>query len=140
MPQRAIEGGAAWSLLPHCTERTNAPAATSEWVKVARHLGVDLRIVASGCCGMAGLYGHERANRATSERIYGLSWGPILADAVHAGRTVATGYSCRCQAHLLDGLQLMHPLQLLLRAVRAGEAAPAMHVASSLGVVHHEED
>jgi Fe-S oxidoreductase len=140
MPQRAIEGSAAWSLLPHCTERTNAPAATSEWVKVARHLGVDLRIVASGCCGMAGLYGHERANRATSEKIYGLSWGPILADAVHAGRTVATGYSCRCQAHLLDGLQLMHPLQLLLRAVRAGEAAPAMHVASSPGVVHHEED
>ena len=57
------------------------------------------QIVASGCCGMAGLYGHELANRPTSETIYGLSWGPILADARHAGRTLATGYSCRCQVH-----------------------------------------
>ena len=83
----------------------------------ARRLGVDLQIVASGCCGMAGLYGHERANRPTSEAIYGLSWGPILADARHAGRTLATGYSCRCQANLVDGLQLMHPVQLLLRVL-----------------------
>ena len=92
LPQRAVNGAPSWTLLPHCTERTNAPAATSDWVKVGRRLGVDLQIASSGCCGMAGLYGHELANRSTSEAIYGLSWGPILADAGHAGRTVATGY------------------------------------------------
>ena len=84
---------------------------------------------------------HELANRPTSETIYGLSWGPILADAAHAGRTLATGYSCRCQAKLVDGLQLMHPLQLLLRAVKAGSAAHYPHagISSSLEREHHEE-
>jgi FAD/FMN-containing dehydrogenase/Fe-S oxidoreductase len=142
LPQRPVDGSPTWALLPHCTERTNAPAATGDWVKVGRHLGVDLQVVASGCCGMAGLYGHERANRSTSETIYGLSWGPILADARHAGRTLATGYSCRSQANLVDGLQLMHPLQLLLRALKAGPAARSMHAdhaASEREQAHHEE-
>ncbi|HEX7891761.1 MAG TPA: FAD-binding and (Fe-S)-binding domain-containing protein [Ramlibacter sp.] len=119
LPQLAAEGTAPWALLPHCTERTNAPAATAEWARVARRLGVELQVLASGCCGMAGLYGHEQRNRATSEKIYGLSWRSLLADPRHAGRTVATGYSCRCQAQIMDGVQLMHPLQLLLRAVGA---------------------
>nr|WP_315236400.1 FAD-binding and (Fe-S)-binding domain-containing protein [uncultured Albidiferax sp.] len=117
LPRLAPSGGPAWALLPHCTERTNAPAAMLDWVRVASHLGVGLRVLASGCCGMAGLYGHELANRATSERIYGLSWGAILAEAESAGRTLATGYSCRCQVNLMDGIQLQHPLQLLLRTV-----------------------
>jgi len=93
--------------------------------------------VASGCCGMAGLYGHERANRTTSETIYGLSWKSILSDPENAGRAVATGYSCRCQAAIMDGLELAHPLQLLLRRLKAANAPrpkPATQVAA-----HHEE-
>jgi len=141
LPQGSVDGQPAWMLLPHCTERTNAPAATADWVKVGRRLGVELQIAASGCCGMAGLYGHELANRPTSETIYGLSWGPILAEARHAGRTLATGYSCRCQVALIDGLQLMHPVQLLLRAVKGGAAAQSLH-ANTAAVrerEHHEE-
>jgi FAD/FMN-containing dehydrogenase/Fe-S oxidoreductase len=125
LPQLRPGLQASWALLPHCTERTNAPAATADWVTVARHLGVDLQVVASGCCGMAGLYGHEREHRSTSEAIYGLSWGPLLATPRYAGRAVATGYSCRCQASIIDGVQLMHPVQLLLAAVQAaGAGAP----------------
>lgn len=130
-----------WTLLPHCTERTNASAATADWLKLGQRLGVDLQVEASGCCGMAGLYGHERANRATSEAIYQLSWKQILADQQHAGRTLATGYSCRCQAHLIDGVALQHPLQLLLHAVKNRPSAPR----ASMGerqreLAHHEED
>lgn len=140
LPHLAAKDSPTWTLLPHCTERTNAPAATSEWIKVGRHLGVQLQIGASGCCGMAGLYGHELANRPTSESIYGLSWGPLLAEAGHAGRTLATGYSCRCQAKLVDGLRLMHPVQLLLRALKAGSAAHS-HASVLLRreLEHHEE-
>jgi Fe-S oxidoreductase len=88
---------------------------------------------------MAGLYGHEAASRATSETIYGLSWGPILADARHAGRTLATGYSCRCQASLIDGLQLMHPVQLLLRVVKGGAVAHSLH-ANTASVREREQE
>jgi Fe-S oxidoreductase len=141
LPQLCPGLAASWALLPHCTERTNAPAATADWVTVARRLGVDLQVVASGCCGMAGLYGHERANRSSSETIYGLSWGPLLADPRHAGRTVATGYSCRCQAKMIDGVHLTHPLQLLLGAVKAAKASQAAHAGGddSLLQEHHEE-
>jgi FAD/FMN-containing dehydrogenase/Fe-S oxidoreductase len=125
LPELAAGDDAKWALLPHCTERTNAPAATADWVKVARRLGVELEVLPSGCCGMAGLYGHERANRATSQAIYGLSWRPVLAQARFAGRTLATGYSCRCQADLVDGVRLLHPIQALLRAVKAGKATHA---------------
>jgi hypothetical protein len=86
---------------------------------------------------MAGLYGHERANRATSQAIYGLSWKSILAHPVNAGRTVATGYSCRCQVGIMEGLELAHPLQLLLRRLKSEDAAQPRH--ASQVVEHHEE-
>ncbi len=141
LPHRTTGPTPAWSLLPHCTERTNAPAATSDWVKVGKRLGVGLQIVPSGCCGMAGLYGHERSNRETSREIYDLSWRPVLADARYAGRTVATGYSCRSQAHLLDGIRLMHPLQLFLRSLDATGAGRVGRVGGEAALVpdHHEE-
>jgi Fe-S oxidoreductase len=136
-----LEEGSAWSLLPHCTERTNAPAATSDWIKVSRRLGVDLKILESGCCGMAGLYGHDLANRATSKKIYGLSWGPILASASQGSRTVATGFSCRCQAKIVDGVRLMHPIQLLLRSAKAKRSGstPRSHTREPQNLEHHEE-
>jgi Fe-S oxidoreductase len=143
LPELRSEPRRTWKLLPHCTERTNAPAATSDWVKVARHFGLELEIVASGCCGMAGLYGHEVANRKTSESIYAISWGPILEDPSHLGRISATGYSCRCQAKLMGGVRLDHPLQVLLRLQRAHKTdLPKYHraPATDMVAVHHEED
>jgi FAD/FMN-containing dehydrogenase/Fe-S oxidoreductase len=139
------EAGAAtttWSLLPHCTERTNAPAALSDWVHVARRLGVELRIPASGCCGMAGLYGHERANEATSKKIFELSWEPLLSDLRHTGRIAASGYSCRCQAKRMANLSLIHPVQMLLRALddQAHQSVDAAPRGVAAFVEHHEED
>ena len=40
-----------------------------------------LTVLPSGCCGMAGTYGHEAEHRATSERIYALSWAGHVARA-----------------------------------------------------------
>jgi FAD/FMN-containing dehydrogenase/Fe-S oxidoreductase len=119
LPQFSPGADSRWALLPHCTERTNAPAATAQWAQLGRLFGMDLQVMAAGCCGMAGLYGHERSHRATSEAIYALSWQSILADPANAGRMVATGYSCRCQAAIVDGLDLEHPLQLMLRRLKA---------------------
>jgi hypothetical protein len=69
---------------------------------------------------MAGLYGHELANRPTSQTIFEMSWSKVLADPRSAGRFVATGYSCRCQTELLNGTHLLHPVQLLLSRVKEG--------------------
>ena len=91
---------------------------------------------------MAGLYGHERANRPTSEAIYQLSWSKLVSDPRHTGRILATGYSCRSQASLMDGANLPHPIQILLSRVKAGEPQVQVAQARSPAAVrpeHHEE-
>ena len=107
------QGDARMRLLPHCTERTNAPGAVRDWQALFAHLGLRLDVPASGCCGMAGTYGHEARHRATSKAIYNLSWGRHVSEA--PGCTLlADGYSCRSQAKLVDGVRLRHPAQALL--------------------------
>ena len=117
-------------LLPHCTERTTASASLRDWQAVFTACGQTLRILPSGCCGMAGTYGHEAEHRATSEQIYALSWANHVAEHGKDGRLLATGYSCRSQAALIDGVKLLHPVQALnflfsrermaSRSIRAG--------------------
>ncbi|WP_233886422.1 D-2-hydroxyglutarate dehydrogenase YdiJ [Paraburkholderia flagellata] len=112
----------SFRLLPHCTERTNASAATLLWKDVFAAAGLALATPASGCCGMSGTYGHEARNRATSEAIFEQSWArhvDAASTATHgAEELLATGYSCRCQVKRLRGRQLRHPVQVLLDALR----------------------
>jgi Fe-S oxidoreductase len=117
-PREGHRDRLSMTLLPHCTERTNAPDAITDWIKVGKHFGIDTVVQASGCCGMAGLYGHETSNRKSSEDIYGLSWKGILANTVKSLNLVATGYSCRTQVKIMEGDGVMHPIQLILTAVR----------------------
>jgi Fe-S oxidoreductase len=114
-------GGGSLRLLPHCTERTNVPGAIKDWQTLFAHLGLRLEVLASGCCGMAGTYGHEAKNRATSEMIYGLSWAHHVAAAPDGG-LLADGYSCRSQVKLVDGVRLRHPVQALLEHVTQQQA------------------
>lgn len=99
-------------LLGHCTEKTNAAASMADWTRIFAALGQELTLKNVGCCGMAGTYGHESRNRATSERIYDLSWRAVI-DSEPTEGLVATGYSCRSQANRLQGVALRHPLQFL---------------------------
>lgn len=117
-------GNATLRLLPHCTERTNAPGAVRDWQAVFTHLGLRLDVPAAGCCGMAGTYGHEARNRTTSEAIYGLSWARHVAESP-GGTLLADGYSCRSQAKLIDGVRLRHPVQALLDHVRMSAVGAA---------------
>ncbi|MCO5066598.1 MAG: FAD-binding oxidoreductase [Rhizobiaceae bacterium] len=104
-------------LLPHCTERTTAPDAMRDWQKLFALFGHKLTILPSGCCGMAGTYGHLAEQRANSEEIYALSWARHVKLHHGSGRLLTDGYSCRSQAKLIDGIRLAHPLQALVRAV-----------------------
>ena len=109
LPARPVSGPPV-RLMLHCTERSNLPGAGGEWIAVFRRLGLDLKPVETGCCGMAGTFGHEARNRPLSEKLYGMSWQPALA---RPGEVTATGYSCRSQVRHMEGRALPHPLQLL---------------------------
>ena len=107
-----------FSLMSHCTEKTQAPGSPKAWQQVFAHFGLTLKALPSGCCGMSGTYGHEARNLATSKTIYAQSWQPVVEEQGASGRLVATGYSCRSQAQRLSDTHLPHPLQGLLGALR----------------------
>ena len=82
---------------------------------------------------MAGTWGHEAEHRATSERIYALSWAHHVVAAGTSGTLLADGYSCRSQAKLIDGVKLLHPVQALLAAIRRPAAMAARPEAAPRG-------
>ncbi|QFT20699.1 putative FAD-linked oxidoreductase [Pseudomonas sp. THAF187a] len=108
----------SYRLLAHCTEKTNATAATALWGQVFRQAGLQLATQATGCCGMSGTYGHEARNLETSRAIFAQSWEPALARE-DAGEALATGYSCRSQTQRLRQQRLRHPIEALLEHNRA---------------------
>ena len=119
LPQaKAGVAGETWQFLPHCTEKTNAPSSIDAWRQVFQKMGCTLEVLASGCCGMSGTYGHEARNLKTSQVIYAQSWQPLVVRHGAGGRLLADGYSCRSQVKRLDGEVLRHPLQALLAQLR----------------------
>lgn len=100
-------------LLPHCTEKTNAPASIKAWQEVFSTLGQNLQVVAVGCCGMSGTFGHEKNNRETSAKIFEQSWKAAVSSKENQDILSVTGFSCRSQVKREAFTKLPHPLQLL---------------------------
>ncbi|MGB2129866.1 MAG: D-2-hydroxyglutarate dehydrogenase YdiJ [Marinobacterium sp.] len=109
-----------YRLMAHCTEKTSAAPSLRQWQAIFDALGQKLEVVATGCCGMSGTFGHETENLQRSKDIYELSWRGIVNQPDNKGKLVATGYSCRSQVKRFDDQQLLHPIQVLLEAVKAG--------------------
>ena len=105
-------------LLGHCTERATAPHLLAAWTRVLEAAGHRVEVPAVGCCGMAGIFGHEIENQEMSRQLWAASWADQIdrADASTQPAPVlaATGYSCRSQALRLAGRRLVHPTELLL--------------------------
>ncbi|MBV7299283.1 FAD-binding and (Fe-S)-binding domain-containing protein [Enterovibrio paralichthyis] len=114
VPEKQTADTDAWYLFAHCTEKTKLPNAEAEWGRIFGHFGATLNVVAVGCCGMAGTYGHESDKLENSKGIYALSWQPNL-EALPPSRCMATGYSCRSQVKRLEHRKMKHPVQVLLK-------------------------
>lgn len=105
-----------FKLFPHCTEKTNVPSSTGQWQQVFKALGLQLDVVATGCCGMSGTFGHESANLESSKALFAMSWQAPLQQ--HGEQALVTGYSCRSQSLRQLGVKPLHPVQALLRSLR----------------------
>ncbi|MBR9653421.1 FAD-binding and (Fe-S)-binding domain-containing protein [Thalassovita aquimarina] len=106
---------APFTLFAHCTEKTSDTRVAARWQTIFRHFGLTVETPPTGCCGMAGSFGHEAANHAVSRRLYDLSWRGKVETA--RDRALATGFSCRCQAERFSGLRPRHPVELLAETV-----------------------
>jgi Fe-S oxidoreductase len=79
--------------------------------------GLDVDVVASGCCGLAGSYGYERGEK------YEISMRcaeDVLLPAIRENPNaivLADGFSCRSQIEHGAGRQALHLAELLARAL-----------------------
>ncbi len=107
-PQQALQ------LLMHCTEQTAIPTAAKQWQQVFAYWQLPVSNQATGCCGMAGTYGHEKENLTTSKKLYEMSWQQPVNEAQVVN--LVTGFSCRSQVKRLDNKRALHPLQWLAQS------------------------
>ena len=117
------ENAETYYLLAHCQERTLIPSTHADWEKILSRFGVRLKAAPVGCCGMAGIYGHDSSHLEQSKKLYSMSWGPVISK-YGVDHCVATGYSCRSQVYRMeDRAVMLHPLELALKAIEKQEAA-----------------
>jgi Fe-S oxidoreductase len=74
--------------------------------------GLDVSILETGCCGMAGSFGFEKKHYGLSTQVAELSLLPALRKEPD-GTVVAMGTSCRQQIRDLAGRTAWHPLEIL---------------------------
>lgn len=107
-------------LFLHCTEKTQVLSAGSQWQKIFGQCGVRLATPSTGCCGMAGSFGHETEHQKESAALFEQSWRDALKEAGQQGTACATGYSCRSQVQRMSKQSLPHPVQVLLELMKSG--------------------
>lgn len=102
-------------LFLHCSE--SAGAGATAWKKVFAALGAPVEIAATGCCGMAGLFGHQQRHQDLSKHIFDLSWTGQLRGEKQA---MVSGFSCRCQTKRFSSIRGEHPMRWVADAIDVG--------------------
>lgn len=108
---RERQSDTEFTLFTHCTETAADPKIGARWADVFHRLGLRLNIMKTGCCGMAGTFGHEATKVEISEALFELTWKDKVADA--RGPVLATGFSCRCQVKRFADKRAVHPVEAL---------------------------
>ena len=98
------------TLLGHCTEQALASDWAPAWARLLEAVGHEVRAPKLGCCGMAGIFGHEAENKAMSKALYEQTWAPHV---VEEATLTATGYSCRSQIKRFGKRRAAHPVHIL---------------------------
>ena len=100
----------------HCHQKAfGAGTAAADALRLIP--GIEVEGVESGCCGMAGAFGHEAEHFDVSMRMGELSLLPAVRAAPPDARIVAGGTSCRRQ--IADGAarRAFHPAEVLAEAL-----------------------
>ncbi len=109
------EGGAL--LHGHCHQKALWGAETSARL-LRRLLGDQVRVLDSGCCGMAGSFGFTTDRYDLSMKIGELSLLPAARAAGPGTHICAPGTSCRHQIHDGAGRDSLHPIELAAKLLK----------------------
>lgn len=102
----------------HCHQKSLWGVHTSAGL-LRRLVGDRLRVLDTGCCGMAGSFGYGRRKYDLSMRVGELSLFPAVRGASADAVIVAAGTSCRHQVHDGTGRRALHPVELAAEMVIA---------------------
>jgi len=87
--------------------------------KILMSLGLDFRILDSGCCGMAGNFGFQPQHYDISVQIGERVLLPAVRQAGPDTLIIADGFSCREQISQTTGRQPLHLAQVIQQALHA---------------------
>ena len=79
--------------------------------------GNRVRIIPSGCCGMAGSFGYEAEHYELSMQIGELVLFPTVRNESNSSIIAAPGTSCRHQIADGTGRQALHPIEIIRRSL-----------------------
>jgi FAD/FMN-containing dehydrogenase/Fe-S oxidoreductase len=88
-------------------------------------LGLDVEVLDSGCCGMAGSFGFEADHYDISVAVGERRLLPAVREAPQDALIVADGFSCKTQIAELTDRRALHTAQVLAMARAEGPAGPA---------------
>ena len=105
----------------HCHQHAVLEPALE--AKLLERMGLEVNVLNSGCCGMAGSFGFEKAHYEVAMKCGERVLLPAVRDASPAALIVANGFSCREQIAQATDRQALHLAQVLRMALRAPGAA-----------------
>jgi Fe-S oxidoreductase len=102
---------------------------------VLTRLGLDVEVLDSGCCGMAGSFGFERAHYDVSMKVGERVLLPAVRAAAPDTTIIADGFSCREQIVQATGRRAWHLAEVVAAALgeRLEEPARVRAAAGALG-------
>jgi Fe-S oxidoreductase len=107
----------------HCHQRATSDTDCDR--RVLARLGLDFRVLESGCCGLAGSFGYEAGERyeisvKAGERVL----LPEVRAAGHDTLVVTDGFSCRSQIRHGTDRAAVHLAQVVRLALRGDQTTP----------------
>ncbi len=101
----------------HCQQKAlGSLAATVRLLELPG--GNEVKVIPSGCCGMAGSFGYEAEHYEVSQKIGELVLFPYVRKVLPGEVVAATGTSCRHQVLDGTGRQALHPVEILAASLK----------------------
>jgi FAD/FMN-containing dehydrogenase/Fe-S oxidoreductase len=101
----------------HCHQTAIEKMTSAE--SLLAQMGLDLELLDSGCCGLAGSFGYEAEHYEISMQIGERVLLPAVRDVSSDTLVIADGFSCRQQIAHATGRSALHIAQVLQLALRA---------------------
>lgn len=89
-----------------------------------KRLGLDFKILDSGCCGMAGSFGFEKEHYDISIKVGERVLIPAVKKAAEDTLIIANGFSCREQIRQTTQRDAHHLAQVVLMAIEESKKSP----------------